>query len=526
MSRVVTPADVSSAPPQPIGVAPEPRPVWKQGIIAITLSVVAILLVFHETVAALLSTWQSGAFSHCYLILPISVFLIWDRRHQIAPILPQVARGGFLLLAFLAFLWMLGNIADVLFIEEFALVAMLPALAWTLFGTAVVRRIIFPLAFLFFAVPVGLSLIRPLQESTANIATQALELTGVPVMREGLLLVVPNGAWEIAQECSGIRFLIACVTLGTLSAFLLYRSWIRRLIFIGAAIIVPIVANGLRAYGIILLGYLSNNRLAKGVDHLVYGWIFFSFVLMLLLAAGWRWRQDTQPKATPRLPTGAAVENRNHAPIGLVGSAVLAVIVVALAPLTAHALFPAPVETAPVRMAAFQPSVPWAADAAVEAASRQNVPHIANASAEWLQEFSLGDQKVDLYVAYNPPGAAKKLAPPDNLFLNPDKWVVASARRSVVQLEGEDIDVNETLMHTDETQRLVWSFYWIEGEFTASPLRSRFLEAKSRLLSHRRGESAIVVFTDVRTDARDAALLLQHFLDTEALLRYLETAGS
>jgi len=527
MTQVLSRAGQSTARPSSADKAIARRSQsWKQGTVAVACAGIAILLIFHDTVFALLKTWQSGSFSHCYLILPISLYLIWERRESLASVAPRIAPGGLVALSLLALAWLVGNIAGVLFVQEFALVAMLPALAWTLLGTMAVRVMVFPLAFLFFAVPAGLSLIAPLQGATAHIAVRALDLSGVPVLREGYLLILPNGAWEIAQECSGIRFLIACVTLGTLSAFLLYRSWIRRLIFIGASIVVPIVANGLRAYGIIMLGYLSNNRLAKGVDHLIYGWLFFSFVLAFLLATGWHWRQDTSPKApvAETRPAAQGVDSNRRA-ITRVGCAVAAVVLVALGPLSAHALFPTSGQAASPYLAPLPASAPWTADSSVQPA-QENAPHISGASAGCSQEYSLGEGKVELYVAYNPAGTAKKLVPPDNLFLNPEKWVVASERFRIVQLDGEPIEANETLLHLNEAERLIWNFYWVDGQFTASPLRSRFLEAENRLFSHQHGEAAVAVSTEVRTNAKDAADLLQNFLDHQALRSYLERAGS
>ena len=69
--------------------------------------------------------------------------------------------------------------------------------------------------------------------------------------------------------------IIASLTVGTLFAYLSYRSLNRRLIFVGVAFAVPVIANWMRAYMIVMIGHLSGNKLAVGVDHLIYGWVFF-----------------------------------------------------------------------------------------------------------------------------------------------------------------------------------------------------------------------------------------------------------
>ncbi len=114
---------------------------------------------------------------------------------------------------------------------------------------------------------------------TADFTIAALKLTGIPVFREGAHFQIPSGRWSVVEACSGVRYLIASLMVGILYAYLTYRSMRRRLLFIGVSILVPIVANWLRAYMIVMIGHLSGNTLAVGVDHIIYGWIFFGVVM-------------------------------------------------------------------------------------------------------------------------------------------------------------------------------------------------------------------------------------------------------
>src|SRR2546423_1258251 len=81
----------------------------------------------------------------------------------------------------------------------------------------------------------------------------------------------PTGSWWIVEACSGLRYLIASAMVGMLYAYLAYRSLSRRIAFVAASLAVPILANWLRAYMIVMIGYLSGNRLAVGIDHIIYG---------------------------------------------------------------------------------------------------------------------------------------------------------------------------------------------------------------------------------------------------------------
>src|SRR5207302_659360 len=122
--------------------------------------------------------------------------------------------------------------------------------------------LVFPLAFLLFAVPAGELLIPTLIEWTADFTYHAIRLSGVPMYREGNHFILPTGYWSIVEACSGIRYIIASLMVGTIYAAVAYRSALRRALFIAASILVPIVANWLRAYMIVMLGHLSNNKLA------------------------------------------------------------------------------------------------------------------------------------------------------------------------------------------------------------------------------------------------------------------------
>jgi exosortase A len=187
-----------------------------------------------------------------------------------------------IVLGILGFGWLLASLASVLVVKQLALIFMIPVAICAIMGFRFTWAIAFPLAYLFFAVPVGESLIPPLIDFTANFTVSALQMTGIPVYREGNFFSIPSGNWSVVEACSGLRYLIASVTLGTLYAYLTYISWVKRLIFIIFSIIVPILANGLRAYLIVMTGHLSDMKLAVGVDHLIYGWVFFGFVMLLL----------------------------------------------------------------------------------------------------------------------------------------------------------------------------------------------------------------------------------------------------
>jgi exosortase A len=212
---------------------------WKLGLVLVTVYVVVVLAIFFQTAVSMVDTWgRMQTYNHGYLIVPITLWLIWDRRHSLGHILPGMSPLALPALIGAGAIWYLGALTDALVVQQFALVAMLVTGVWAILGLQLVWALLFPLAFLFFTVPVGDDLVPPLMEFTATFTVELLRLTGIPVYREGLYFSLPTGNWSVVQACSGIRYLIASVTLGCLFAYLTYSSTLKRVVFVLASIVV------------------------------------------------------------------------------------------------------------------------------------------------------------------------------------------------------------------------------------------------------------------------------------------------
>ena len=174
--------------------------------------------------------------------------------------------------------------------------------------------VVFPLLFLFFAVPMGEDLTPPMMEFTATFTVEALKLSGIPVYRDGLWFSLPSGNWSVVEACSGVRYLIAAFTLGFVYAYITYHTLWKRVLFVILSVVVPILANGLRAYMIVMIGHLSKMEYATGVDHLIYGWIFFGVVMFVLFWIGSYWQEEDRP---PRLDDRPLRGDRQTGPLRL-----------------------------------------------------------------------------------------------------------------------------------------------------------------------------------------------------------------
>src|SRR5450830_1069168 len=279
----------------------------QQALAILLLALAAVVLLYHATFWSMLELWsRSQTFAHGFLIVPISCWLAWCQRARLAALAPQPSRQGLLLLGALGLAWLLADAANVQVVEQYAATAMLPACVLAILGWPAVRLLAFPLVYLLLAVPFGEVFIEPLIDFTASFTVAALQLTGLPVFRDGSNFFLPTGNWSVVEACSGLRYLIASLALGALFARINCHSTGRRLAVMAAALVVPIVANGVRAYLIVMLGHLSNMRLAVGIDHLVYGWLFFGLVALLLFWFAARWRERPLAAAAATAATPAA----------------------------------------------------------------------------------------------------------------------------------------------------------------------------------------------------------------------------
>ncbi len=263
--------------------------VWRSHLTLLGGAITLILLLFFRDAVDMATIWwTSSTFTHCLFILPLVGWLIWQRRGEVACLTPRVWAPGLALVAAAGFGWILGEAAGVSLIRHASLVMMIQASAVTLLGPSVARGVMFPLFYLFFLVPFGEELVPPLQTITAKLCMIFLGWAGIPAHIEGVFITTPTGYFEVAEACAGVKFLVAMVAYGALAANVCFRSWARRIAFMALVLAVPILANGIRAYGTIHISALTSNDFAAGFDHIIYGWFFFAVVMVIVMGIAWK----------------------------------------------------------------------------------------------------------------------------------------------------------------------------------------------------------------------------------------------
>lgn len=452
-----------------------------------------LLYWYRDTASSMVAIWErSGTFAHGYLVVPISLWLIWRRRHHLQGLPLDTSGWGILVGAVAGFAWLLGQLGSVDSVSQFALVSMVIALVWAIMGTSVLRAYAFPLGFLFFCVPFGEFLFPTMMDWTTHFVVGALRLSGVPVYAEGRSLVIPSGTWQVVEGCSGIRYLIASIVVGSLYAYLNYRSVAKRLIFTAVSVVLPILANWVRAWGIVMLGHLSNNKIATGVDHIIYGWVFFGIIIMLLFWVGARWREDEAPP--PILAFGMARGNAGSAGAAIVWVLVAFVAVLAWRPVLSE--LERRSQQGVVRFATLASHSDW------QQVQVDRLP-------EWLPSYSgmrgvahsawmSRDRLVGLYVGYyrdQKPGAELVNSENRVLISKDPVWRMAAYGDRVTDIGGRPVKLGSLEMIGRGGRMLVWHGYWIGGRWTTNEYLAKLYLAASQLRGEGDDSAAVMLYT-------------------------------
>jgi len=477
---------------------------WKAlGLVALVWAVLFALL--HPTGADMIAIWtRSETYAHGYIVLPVALWLVWRKRHLLmaTPAAPDlrvlvvaVAAAG---------LWLLARLMSVNVAEQYAFVALLITAVWMLLGSKASRVMLFPLGFLLLMVPNGDNFLPQLMNITADFTVFALRLWGLPVYREGTFFSLPSGDWSVVEGCSGIRYIISSVTLGLLYAYLTYRTLWKRIAFSVAAFVVPIIANGMRATLIVLIAHYSDMKLALGVDHFIYGWVWFGVVMLLMFAVGNIWREDT-------------LAEEHHAPpavspkLGIVPAAILLTLI-ALFPWYESHLNNRPPLPSPLARISAPPG--WSP---TPTPVTEWTPRWEGLDDQKTLHLQSGEDRVMLFLGwYGAQRQGAELINFDNQLV-PQKhpvWRKPTETGREIDTNGHKIDLHEATVDSPiKGQRmLVWYWNRIPGQATTSALDLKLTLGLRKLRGSDDAGAVVIIAAPYPDRPETAEAALRHFV--------------
>lgn len=265
------------------------------------------------TYHSLAERWVDYTYSHGYLIAALALFLVVRelRARPFGELRPSPFGLAVLVVAGA------GVVAAHAATTSSAAQVLLPVAwfgaVWALVGLAEARRLLAPIAFIYFAIPWWDVINEVLQALTVVVVTFGLRVSDVPAFIDGNTIHISSGIFEVAGGCSGLHYVIVAAALATFSGLLHHDEWKPRIVLLVVALALALLANWLRVFAIIVAGHLTDMQHYLIVkDHYYFGWALFAVCMVPLFVLDRRLqsRADTQPPlagAPQRRAAGGAV---------------------------------------------------------------------------------------------------------------------------------------------------------------------------------------------------------------------------
>jgi len=258
--------------------------------VALALTGGTFLLLYWPVLARLFQDWMhDDNYSHGILIIPLALYFTWERRARLAAAAPRSSMVGLVVvLAGLVPLFA-GLLGAELFLTRVSLLIVLTGSILFLWGWETLKILVFPLAFLLLMIPIPAIIFNqiafPLQLLASRAGEAGLTAAGVPVLREGNVMILANTTLEVAEACSGIRSLISLLTLGIVFGYFTDSRASMRTAIALATVPIAILTNGMRVAGTGIAAHYWGPQAAEGFFHTFSGWLVFiaAFILMFLI---------------------------------------------------------------------------------------------------------------------------------------------------------------------------------------------------------------------------------------------------
>jgi len=478
--------------------------------------VLAVLTLTWPTWVGLLWVWRHvSGYSHGLLVAPIAAWLAWRALTQRPARRSRPAWWMLVAVAVVSFAWLFFRLATVRVLEQSAATVLLWTAATAVLGWAWARALLFPIAFLFFALPIWDALVPVLQPLTVAAAGTMCQLIGIPTYLEGNIVNIPNGTFAIEGGCAGAHYFAAAMTVAALYAHLEYRRWSSWLKLLGLAAAFAMVANWIRVVVVIYVGHAAGMQHPWVKDHNMVGWVLFAVGLVPLFTLA---RRLEDGAVTPQGEVNEP-ELGGRATSPAIAGAFLAALLAAGWP---HAVTPfvgtrgsSSSATELVARAGahgwrgpLEPDADWA-------------PAFPTADAQVLSAYENGGVRVELFRAsYDAQSEAREVINYDNRIEGHEAWTVT-----------EDSDWHDArlgnwrrclLARRDGRQRIVLYRYTIAGRPTASRLEAKLRQGLSAFTGDR-SASILAASAPCRgsceTAAEDVARFLSDMTDQTVKLR-------
>jgi len=256
------------------------------------LAGLALMVLYVDVIVGLVNAWATNPdYSHGFLIVPLCVYFVWERRRRLATLDVRPSLTGLFVVAVSLCVFVAGQLGAEQFLARVSLLGVLAGSVIFVLGWAHARALAWAFCFALLMIPLPAivfnEIAQPLQLLASSVAEQSLLIFHIPVLREGNVIFLSSATLEVAEACSGIRSLVSLLTVGIVYGYFTEERMSRRVILAASTLPIAVAANALRVAGTGLLAHSAGQAAAEGFFHVFAGWlVFMSAVGMLFVLQG------------------------------------------------------------------------------------------------------------------------------------------------------------------------------------------------------------------------------------------------
>ena len=249
----------------------------------------ALSALYYPAMLRLVQYWhRSEDYSHGFLIIPLSLYMIWQKRDELRRVIVQPNNAGLILTISAVGIYVIAEFAGVMTLAALSIIPITMGSIWFLFGNEMLKQLLFPVCFLIFMIPVPGQVYSaatfPLQLFVSTFSTYISQIMSIPVYREGNIIHLPEHTLQVVQACSGLRSMISLLSLSAVFGYFSLRANFLRAVLFASGIPVAIMVNVVRVVAMILAFHYFDMDLTQGSIHTFFGAAIFVLAIILLVA--------------------------------------------------------------------------------------------------------------------------------------------------------------------------------------------------------------------------------------------------
>ena len=503
------------------------RPGWSLAAPLISFVLLLAMILYQQTVFYLGSKWNEisiGEYAHGYLVLAISIYLIVYNRKRLAKLTPCPSYAVLPLVFLTVLLWLTAVLVDVQMLQTVGLLGVLFTVIWALLGHQAMKVLAFPVLFIGFAIPVWFPLSPLLQNVTADVVFWFMRVIEVPAFRQENMISVPAGTFSVEEACSGLRYLLAALTLGSLYAYLNYVSLPGRIAVVLVAAGTALLANIIRVFIVIYLGYATEMQHPWVDDHLMLGWYLFGGLVAVLLfidARFYRHAPAIESAATKSTTTGSVVEEMATEESS--GSTIscqkgrsqyfiivgLCVIILSIGPVIAYQQNnQQQVPGSTINVVLPEGITGWSGPIA----SENDWMPLYHGAISAKSDYLVQGEKISLFIAYYPfQKQGTEVINDLNRISNKKSWRTKYSHARLKHLQTFDV-MEQVIENKQNNKRLVWYWYNIGGRLTVNKYEAKAMQLTGLLIGQPRAYM-VAVSVPVKDDVEQSREFIQKLVN-------------